>query len=84
MKPSMTERERIVRTLQGEPCDKIPWATRLDIWYTAVRRSRTLPAEFTDMDLKFSPHSIARNIAILGKVYGIYQSGASIRKSTSP
>ena len=51
MQDTMTERERIVRTLQGEPCDKIPWATRLDIWYTAVRRSGTLPAEFADMDL---------------------------------
>jgi len=61
----MTERERIVRTLRGEPCDKIPWATRLDIWYTSVRRSGTLPAEFADMDLM----EIHRHLGIARQCY---------------
>ena len=50
MQTEMTERERIVRTLRGDPCDKIPWATRLDIWHTAATRSRTLPLLYEDMD----------------------------------
>ena len=51
MQRAMTERERIEHTLRGEPADKIPWATRLDIWHTSLTRQRTLPPELAAMDL---------------------------------
>lgn len=47
----MTERQRIEATLKGDPCDRIPWATRLDIWHTAATRSGLLPDAFRDVDL---------------------------------
>ena len=42
----MTHRERILRTLAGKPTDSMPWAPRLDLWYTANRSRDTLPAEY--------------------------------------
>jgi len=51
MKNDMTMRERIENTLRGGCCDKIPWATRLDIWHTAATRSGTMPEQFLHMDL---------------------------------
>ena len=45
------ERERIVRTLRGERVRPLPWATRLDIWYTSRTRTGTLPAEYAGMEL---------------------------------
>ena len=51
MQNALTIRERIEKTLRGEPCDRIPWATRLDIWHAAATRSGTLPEPFVGMDL---------------------------------
>lgn len=48
---SLTERERIQRTLRGESVDLIPWATRLDIWHTAQTRGGALPPDLAGMDL---------------------------------
>lgn len=47
----MNERERIIKMLHRERTDLLPWATRLDIWYTSRLRTGTLPAELIDMDL---------------------------------
>jgi hypothetical protein len=58
MSEVMTERERIEATLRNEPCDKIPWATRLDIWHTASLRSGRLPEEFKGMDLMEIHHQL--------------------------
>ena len=51
MQKNITERERIVRTLTGEQTDRMPWATRLDIWHTASVRWSTLPEKFIGVDL---------------------------------
>ena len=67
MQAPMTERERIERTLRGETCDKIPWATRLDIWHTAVMRSHKLPEEFTGMDIM----DIQRHLGIARQSYAL-------------
>jgi len=45
-----TERERIRTVLKREKPDRIPWATRLDIWYQSHRRSGTLPAEYRELE----------------------------------
>jgi hypothetical protein len=47
----MNERQRIINTLNGEPADKPPWATRLDIWHTSRLRTGTLPAEMAGKEL---------------------------------
>jgi len=47
----MNERERIVGMLKGEPTDRLPWATRLDIWHTARLRTETVPDQVAGMDL---------------------------------
>ena len=47
----MNERERIVRTLNGERTDLLPWTTRLDMWFTARVRTGTMPAEMEGLDL---------------------------------
>ena len=47
----MNERQRIINTLKGEPTDKLPWATRLDIWHTSRLRTGTLPEEMAGKEL---------------------------------
>jgi uroporphyrinogen-III decarboxylase len=47
----MNERQRIINTLKGEPTDKLPWATRLDIWHTSRLRTNTLPVEMSGKEL---------------------------------
>ena len=93
MHSPMTERERIVATLKGEPCDKIPWATRLDIWHGAATRAGTLPELFKDMDLMDIHHhlGIGRQgyaLAALMKLHGVEVSvkfkGEIIRRESSP
>lgn len=39
----MTHRERILRVIQGEMVDKIPYVPRIDLWYNANQRAGTLP-----------------------------------------
>ncbi len=39
----MTHRERIFRAIRGEMADRIPFAPRLDLWYTANAQAGTLP-----------------------------------------
>ena len=47
----MTERQRIESVLSGAMPDKLPWATRLEIWYNARRRTGTMPGQFREMSL---------------------------------
>lgn len=93
MQNQMTERERIEATLKGEPCDKIPWATRLDIWHAAATRSMALSEPLRDMDLMDIHHhlGIGRQgyaLAALMKLHGVDVSvefkGEIIRRENSP
>ena len=43
----MTHYERMMRTLRGEPTDKIPWAPRMDLWCISLRARQELPATFS-------------------------------------
>lgn len=93
MQNLMTERERIVNTLLGEPCDKIPWATRLDIWHTAVTRSGTLPEEYADMAIMdiYRDFGIARQsytgvtkLRLHGVDFTVEFNGDVIHKESNP
>ncbi|MCL5270508.1 MAG: hypothetical protein M1457_08160 [bacterium] len=61
----MNHRERMLATLRGEGTDMIPWAPRLDLWYSANRRAGTLPAKYRHAtlremidDLGFAYHAV--------------------------
>ncbi len=47
----MTERKRIETVLAGAMPDRLPWATRLEIWYYAHLRTGTLPERFVGKSL---------------------------------
>jgi corrinoid protein of di/trimethylamine methyltransferase len=42
----MTHRERILKAIRGEMPDRLPFAPRLDLWYTANTQSGTLPGKY--------------------------------------
>lgn len=42
----MTDRERMLATIRGEPTDRIPWAPRMDLWYIALRARNAVPEPF--------------------------------------
>jgi uroporphyrinogen-III decarboxylase len=46
----MTERERMLAAIRGEPTDRIPWAPRMDLWYIALRGRGSLPQRFVSLD----------------------------------
>jgi len=48
---AMTRKDRMLAAIRGEPTDRIPWAPRLDLWYRANRRARTLPPQYADATL---------------------------------
>lgn len=64
----MTNKERILATLRGDPTDTLPFVPRLDNWYYAHEATNTLPdqykhatlREFAD-DLGVGFHSIVPN-----------------------
>jgi hypothetical protein len=47
----MTERERIIAALTGGRPDRLPWCTRLDLWYAAQTYAGTLPPHLAELDL---------------------------------
>jgi hypothetical protein len=47
----MNMRERVLMVLRGETPRHLPFVTRLETWYTAHQRSRTLPGKFQGMTL---------------------------------
>lgn len=49
---AMTNRERVLAILDGQPPDCIPWIPRLLIWYTAREKTGTMPAEYRGLSLR--------------------------------
>lgn len=47
----MTNRERILAALRGQPVDRLPWVPRLDLWYNANRYCGTLPEQWAGATL---------------------------------
>jgi len=93
MSKSMTERERIAATLKGKACDRIPWATRLDIWHAAATRSGSLPERYRGMDLMDIHHDLGIGrqsyaLTALMKLHGVDVSvefkGDIVRRATDP
>ncbi len=48
----MTHKERMLSVLKGEATDFIPWAPRLDLWYSANKRAGTLPSRYRNASLR--------------------------------
>ncbi|MHB1294578.1 MAG: uroporphyrinogen decarboxylase family protein [Anaerolineae bacterium] len=48
----MNDRERLLRILDHQFPDRIPWIPRLELWYNAHRMAGTLPARFEGMSLR--------------------------------
>jgi len=48
----MTNRQRILKILDGELPDQIPWIPRLSIWYDANRAAGTLPERYRGLSLR--------------------------------
>ena len=48
----MTHKERILKTLRGEPTDVIPFIPRLDIWYNANSKNGGLPDRYKNATLR--------------------------------
>ncbi len=48
---SETHRSSMLHAFRGEPCETIPWAPRMDLWYIALRERGTLPPELEDADI---------------------------------
>jgi uroporphyrinogen-III decarboxylase len=48
----MTERERILSSIRGDPVDRMPWVPRLEFWHRAALRKGTLPGEFEGLSLR--------------------------------
>jgi len=42
----------MLAAIRGEPCDKMPWAARLDLWFKANQRAGTLPSRFRNAALR--------------------------------
>jgi len=47
----MTERERILAAIRGDPVDRMPWVPRLEFWYRARLRAGNMPAELRGLSL---------------------------------
>ncbi|MBI3664654.1 MAG: hypothetical protein HY236_00250, partial [Acidobacteria bacterium] len=47
----MTDRERILAAIRGEPPDRLPFVPRLEFWHRARLRDRTLPAGLRSLSL---------------------------------
>jgi uroporphyrinogen-III decarboxylase len=48
----VTDRERMLAAIRGEPVDRIPWAPRLDLWYRANKLAGTLLGKYAGATLR--------------------------------
>jgi hypothetical protein len=68
----MTERERILKILNGEVVDRIPWIPRLKIWYIAHKKNNTLPEKYRNSTLREIERDLGMgNPAREGKIYNV-------------
>lgn len=47
----MTNKERMLKVVRGQPTGRIPYTPRLDLWYRANQRAGTLPAKYKNASL---------------------------------
>ncbi|MDP6776476.1 MAG: hypothetical protein QGI83_06910, partial [Candidatus Latescibacteria bacterium] len=69
----MTNRERMLATIQGEPTDRIPWAPRMDLWYIALRARGDVPDRFEGLataqmadELGVACHAVGADFTLAG------------------
>ena len=69
----MTQRERMLATIRGEPTDQIPWAPRMDLWYIAQRARGTLPKKLAGLNmvemaeaLDVACHAVGADFTLVG------------------
>lgn len=70
---TMTERERILASLRGEPVDRLAWAPRWELWYNAAQRDGRIPPQYRGMSL----YDMTRALGMGIKARGI---GAFVRE----
>lgn len=70
----MTHKERILKTIKGEPTDQIPWAPRMDLWYIAHNARGTVPKQFENkntvqiaQELNVACHAVGADFTLTGK-----------------
>ncbi len=76
----MTDRERMLAALRGDPVDRIPWIPRLLLWYNARKQQGTLPPRYADMSLR----DIERDLGLGtpardGHVFRSHMAGVEVR-----
>ena len=47
----MTNKEKVLNLLEGNPVDGLLWAPRLNIWHKAHKKQGTLPEKYQGKDL---------------------------------
>ena len=47
----MTNKERMLKVIKGQPIDRIPYTPRLDLWYRANKLAGTLPEKYRSASL---------------------------------
>ncbi len=56
----MTDRERILAAVRGDPVDRMPWVPRLEFWYRGRLRKGTLPENLRGLTL----HEVADQLGV--------------------
>ena len=69
----MTNRERMLATIRGEPTDRIPWAPRMDLWHIARRARGDIPERFEGLntaqmadELGVACHAVGADFTLAG------------------
>ena len=79
----MTQRERILAAMRGQPVDRIPWAPRWDLWYKAAKIDGRLPAKYQDWDFFDVMRDLGMGIkGNAGPLYHSKMSGIEVRTRT--
>src|SRR3989339_1824340 len=47
----MTHKERMLATLKGKSADLLPFVPRMDLWYKANKKNKSLPDKYKDATL---------------------------------
>ena len=71
----MTHRERMLAAIRGEMPDRIPFAPRLDLWYSANLQAGTLPEKYKTS----TPDEIAR-----GQGWALHKINPEYQKARKP
>jgi len=75
----MNNRQRLSAILDGQPPDRIPWIPRLKIWYTARKKTGTMPTQWRDLSLREIERALGVGTpARDGRIYERKQDGVEV------